>query len=75
MAEHDHGLTGDAATLTQCPDEYWCVADDGWAQYFWREQTVTPAPPQAGICFLVEVSLPSNDVCARLAGGLGWVGT
>ena len=41
MAEHDHGLTADAATLTQCPDEYWCVADDGWAQYFWREQTVT----------------------------------
>ena len=41
MAEHDHGLTADAATLAQCPDEYWCVADDGWAQYFWREQTVT----------------------------------
>ena len=29
--------TTDAATRAQ----YWCVADDGWAQYFWREQTVT----------------------------------
>jgi hypothetical protein len=25
----------------QYPNEYWCVADDGWAQYFWGEQTVT----------------------------------
>ena len=33
--------TADAATRAQYPDEYWCVADDGWAQYFWREQTVT----------------------------------
>jgi hypothetical protein len=23
------------------PEEYWCVADDGWAQYFWGEQTVS----------------------------------
>jgi hypothetical protein len=33
--------TADAATRAQHPDEYWCVADDDWAQYFWAEQTVT----------------------------------
>ena len=29
--------TADAATRAQYPEEYWCVADDGWAQYFWAE--------------------------------------
>lgn len=33
--------TADAATRVQYPEEYWCVADDGWVQYFWAEQTVT----------------------------------
>ena len=33
--------TADAATRAQYPDEYWCVADDGWVQYLWAEQTVT----------------------------------
>ena len=28
-------------TRMQYPDEYWCVADDGPAQYFWAEQTVS----------------------------------
>ena len=32
--------TADAATRMQYPDEYWCIAD-GWAQYFWAEQTVS----------------------------------
>ena len=31
--------TADAATRMQYSDEYWCIAD-GWAQYFWAEQTV-----------------------------------
>jgi hypothetical protein len=31
----------DAATRAQYPDEYWCVSDDGWVQYFWAEQTVS----------------------------------
>jgi hypothetical protein len=34
-------VTADAATRMQYPDEYWCVADDGWVQYFWAEQTVS----------------------------------
>ena len=29
--------TADAATRAQYPDEYWCVVDDGWTQYFWGE--------------------------------------
>ena len=33
--------TAGAATRMQYPDEYWCIADDGWAQYFWAEQTVS----------------------------------
>jgi hypothetical protein len=33
--------TADAATRAHYPEEYWCVADDGWVQYFWGEQTVT----------------------------------
>ena len=44
--------TADAATRAQYPDEYWCVADDGWVQYFWAEQlspakstSPTPASP------------------------------
>ena len=35
--------TADEGTRRQYPDEYWCVADDGWAQYFWAEQTGTRA--------------------------------
>jgi hypothetical protein len=26
--------TADATTQMQYPDEYWCIADDGWAQYW-----------------------------------------
>ena len=33
--------TADAATRMQHPEEYWCVGDDGWVQYFWAEQTVS----------------------------------
>ena len=33
--------TADVATRIQYPEEYWCVADDGWVQYFWADQTVS----------------------------------
>ena len=33
--------TADAAMRMQYPDEYWSMADDGWVQYFWAEQTVS----------------------------------
>jgi hypothetical protein len=33
--------TADTVTRMQYPDEYWCIADDDWGQYFWAEQTVS----------------------------------
>jgi hypothetical protein len=33
--------TADAVTRMQYPEEYWCIADDDWVQYFWAELTVS----------------------------------
>jgi hypothetical protein len=40
---HDDRWRGiaDAVTRMQYPEEYWCIADDDWVQYFWAEVTVS----------------------------------